>query len=40
MEGVNLWTKRALLLLTLLTLPVMVLLAFGYPFLRYVLTQI
>ena len=39
MEGVNLWTKRALLLVTLLTLPVMVLLAFGYPFLRYVLTQ-
>ena len=39
MEGVNLWTKRALLLVSILTIPVMILLALGYPFLKHVLGQ-
>lgn len=39
MEGVNLWTKRALLLVSILTVPVMILLALGYPFLKHVLGQ-
>ena len=39
MEGVTLWTKRALVLISILTIPVMVGMLLGYPVLRHLLGQ-